>query len=143
MNELMSRYGSRGFTVVGFPCNQFGYQENFGNADILNVLKYIKPGNGFVPAFPLMQKGDVNGETADPVWQWIRQKLPYPSDDPTGVILMSQADALWKPVTRTDVMWNFDKILFDRRGQPYKRVGEPVATLDLIPDIEKLINQPM
>jgi len=140
MSELTKRYAGRGFQVLGFPCNQFGYQENFGNADIMNVLRYVRPGNGYVPNFPLFAKMDVNGDTADVIWQWLRQMLPYPSDDPTGAFIQAQVDVFWKPVTRTDVGWNFEKFLVARDGRPYKRFSEPVSTFDTVPDIEKLLN---
>ena len=133
MNELVKRYASHGLQVIGLPCNQFGYQENLGDAEILNVLKYVRPGNGFVPAFPLMAKMDANGAKADILWQWIRQSLPYPSDTPTGPFIVGQVDVFWAPVSRTDLGWNFEKFLMDRNGRPYKRWSEAIHTLD--PDI--------
>jgi len=141
MNELTTRYQSRGFQVLGFPCNQFGYQENYGNSEILLGLKYVRPGGGFTPNFPLFAKMDVNGDTADPIWQWIRSELPYPSDDPAGAFIQSQTDVFWKPVSRTDLGWNFEKFLFSRDGRPYRRWSEPFSTLMLVPEIEKLLNQ--
>jgi len=141
MNELTTRYQGRGFQVLGFPANQFGYQENYGNSEILLALKYVRPGGGFVPNFPLFGKMDVNGDASDAIWQWIRSELPYPSDDPYGVITQSQTDVLWKPVTRTDIGWNFEKFLFSRDGRPYRRWSEPVRSLAIAPEIEKLLNQ--
>jgi len=140
MNDLMVRYATRGFQILGFPCNQFGYQENMGNGDILNILKYVRPGGGFQPNFPLFAKMDVNGDTADPIFQWLRQVLPYPTNDAYGPFIMSQADMLWKPASRTDVTWNFEKFLIGRDGKPVKRVSEALSTFDVIPDIEKLLN---
>ncbi|KAH0520608.1 Glutathione peroxidase 1 [Microtus ochrogaster] len=43
MNNLQRRLGPRGLVVLGFPCNQFGHQENAKNEEILNSLKYIRP----------------------------------------------------------------------------------------------------
>lgn len=53
---------------AGTPCNQFGGQEPGDNDELLNGLAYVRPGNGFVPAFPLTQKMDVNGAFANPLW---------------------------------------------------------------------------
>ena len=61
MNKLQSTYGSKGLTVLGFPCNQFGHQENCNNKEILNCLKYVRPGDGFEPNFDLSEKLEVNG----------------------------------------------------------------------------------
>jgi len=142
MNELISKYGSRGLQVLGFPCNQFGMQENMGNGDILNLLKFVRPGNGYIPAFPLFQKMDVNGLGADPLFKWIRDKLPLPFDNPYGVIVEAQKLCLWEPVTRNDIQWSFSKFLFGRNGLPIKRWTDDVATTDaeVIGDIEKALN---
>lgn len=49
--------------MMGFPCNQFKHQEQGSNAtEIMNNIKYVRPGNGFVPNFQLSEKLDVNGE---------------------------------------------------------------------------------
>ncbi|KAI5946301.1 Glutathione peroxidase 2 [Manis javanica] len=48
--------GRRRLLVLGFPCNQFGHQENCQNEEILNSLKHVRPGGGFQPTFTLVQK---------------------------------------------------------------------------------------
>jgi len=113
-----------------------------GNGDILNILKYVRPGNGFVPAFPMFQKVDVNGLQADPLFVWLRSKLPLPFDDPYGVFIMAQMLMLWAPATRTDVDWNFEKFLIGRNGLPIKRWSNAIATADpgLIADIERALD---
>jgi hypothetical protein len=61
INGLMSTFASQGLQALGFPCNQFGNQEPGANSEILNGLRYVRPGNGFVPAFQLTQLVSVNG----------------------------------------------------------------------------------
>lgn len=56
LNALMSKYEASGLSTLGTPCGDFANQEPGGNDEILAGLKYVRPGNGFVPAFPLMQK---------------------------------------------------------------------------------------
>jgi glutathione peroxidase-family protein len=75
----MGRYGKLvkkgacGFTVMGFPCNQFGLQEPGDTPEeILNGIKYVRPGNGFVPAFPMFEKGDVNGAKENPMYTHLK-----------------------------------------------------------------------
>jgi len=113
-----------------------------GNGEILNILKYVRPGNGFIPAFPLFQKVDVNGVMADPVFKWLRDKLPLPYDNPYGAFLDRQLLMLWEPATRTDIDWNFSKFLIGRNGLPIKRWSEAIATADpsLIADIERALD---
>ena len=50
------------FTIVGFPCNQFYLQEPGNNkTELLNLAKYVRPGNGYEPNFPWFGPVDVNG----------------------------------------------------------------------------------
>jgi len=113
-----------------------------GNGDILNLLRYVRPGNGFVPAFPLFQKVDVNGMLADPLFSWLRAKLPLPFDAPYGVFIMKQVLMLWEPASRTDLDWNFEKFLIGRNGLPIKRWSSAIATADaaLVADIERALD---
>lgn len=51
------------FEVLAFPCNQFGYQEPGENKyEIMNCLKYARPGYGYAPNFPIFSKIEVNGK---------------------------------------------------------------------------------
>ena len=83
MNALAEKYGDK-VAILGYPCNQFGHQTNEDNAEFLNTLKYVRPGGNFEPAptITIMEKGDVNGENAQPVWEWLRTELPLPCDEP-------------------------------------------------------------
>jgi len=61
-NALMGKFASQAFDIVGVPSAQFLNQEPGANTEILNGLKYVRPGGGFVPAFGLLQKSMVNGD---------------------------------------------------------------------------------
>ncbi|KAK3583306.1 hypothetical protein CHS0354_038916 [Potamilus streckersoni] len=139
MNELASKFEGK-LVILGFPCNQFGHQENGNNDEILNSLKYVRPGNGFEPTFPIMEKCDVNGSNSHPLFQFLRDKLPLPSDDP--VSLMSHTkNIIWEPVTRTDISWNFEKFLIAPDGMPYKRYSRQFQTINIQNDIKGLIQK--
>ena len=115
MNDLISKYGNDKFVCLGFPCNQFGHQENAKNDEILNCLKHVRPGNGFEPNFDLSVKVEVNGANEDPLFGFLKDSLPMPFDDevctrngtevgPRNVFLCDSADKiLWKPVKRSDI----------------------------------------
>ena len=60
MNELMDKYASKGLSIIGFPCNQFGHQENTRNYEILPLLENVRPGNGYKPQFDMMGKVEVS-----------------------------------------------------------------------------------
>lgn len=138
MNELVDKYGQKGLVILGFPCNQFGHQENCNNNEILNSLKYVRPGNGFVPKIEMFSKIEVNGSKTHPLFTYLKETLPFPSDDSES--LMSDCRfIIWNPVRRTDISWNFEKFLIDANGVPFKRYGRSFPTKDIAADIEDLL----
>ena len=114
------------------------FQENSNGDEIHNSLKYVRPGNGFEPAFQLMEKVQVNGSQAHPLFSYLRDQLPFPSDD-DRTFMKDPKSIIWEPVTRTDISWNFEKFLITPEGQPYKRYGRYFETIKIKPDIEELI----
>ncbi|AWP02885.1 Glutathione peroxidase [Scophthalmus maximus] len=139
MNELHQRYASKGLVILGVPCNQFGHQENSKNEEILLSLKYVRPGNGFEPTFQLLEKVEVNGKDAHPLFEFLRETLPSPSDDPAA--LMTDPKLItWSPVCRNDVAWNFEKFLIGPDGVPFKRYSRRFLTSDIEEDIKKLLS---
>jgi glutathione peroxidase len=93
LEELQQRYGDRGFTVLGVPCNQFGGQEP-GSADEIQTFCSTSYG----VTFPLTQKVDVNGQQRHPLYQQLTE-----TPDREG-----QAG---------DIQWNFEKFLVSPRGE--------------------------
>jgi glutathione peroxidase len=115
LEKLYQQYKDRGFEVLGFPCNQFGGQEP-GDAD--EIAEFCKVNFGVT--FPLMQKVEVNGENASPLFDWMKTEAPG--------ILGSKA-----------IKWNFTKFLIDREGRVVKRYGPSDAPAAIAKDIEKLL----
>eukprot|EP00794_Sanderia_malayensis_P010046 gene10046-11076_t len=140
MNELVDKYGSHGLAVLGFPCNQFGHQENCKNNEILNCLQYVRPGNGFVPKIDVFSKVEVNGENVHPLFKYLKKALPFPSDD-SETLLRDDRFAIWKPILRTDIAWNFEKFLIGADGKPVKRYSRFYETKDIAADIEELLSK--
>ena len=73
----MLKYGPKArkvcsLKVLGFPSAQFAHQEPGRDDEIMNGLKYVRPGNGFVPNFTLFSKLDVNGAKEDPLFSWMK-----------------------------------------------------------------------
>ena len=58
--------------VYGVPCNQFGLQEPGDGVEILNSVKYVRPGNGFEPRFDLLVKRQINGAKEDELFKWLK-----------------------------------------------------------------------
>jgi glutathione peroxidase len=97
LEALQEELGPRGFTVVGFPCNQFAGQEP-GTAE--EIATFCSATYGVT--FPLAAKVDVNGPGAHPVYQR----------------LTSVPDAAG---AAGDVQWNFEKFLVDGDGEVVAR----------------------
>ena len=117
------------------------FQENSEDPDeIYKILKHVLPGNGFVPAFHLMEKVEVNGNKAHPLFRYLCDELPFPSDD-FRFFMKDPKLVIWQPVLRTDVAWNFEKFLIDPEGRPYKRYSRYFENINIKPDIEELIKK--
>jgi glutathione peroxidase len=112
LEALWRSYGDRGLTIVGCPCDQFGHQEP-GNADEIATFCSTK----YDVTFPLSAKLEVNGDHADPLWQWMRDAEP-------GVL------------GTTAVKWNFTKFLVGRNGQVLARYAPTATPESMAKDIE-------
>ncbi len=115
LEELFQQYREQGFEVLAFPCNQFGGQEP-GNAS--EIAEFCKVNFGLT--FPLMEKVDVNGDEASPLFDWMKAEKPG--------LMGSKA-----------IKWNFTKFLIDREGNVVKRYAPTDAPKSISKDIEKLL----
>jgi len=116
------------------PCSQFFNQEPGSPEEIINAISYVRPGNGFMPNFKLMEKSDVNGENRIPVYDWVLNQCPpaVSGFQPVNYLMYS-------PLNSNDIRWNFEKILIDQEGQPFRRYSASTEVEEIIPDIEALV----
>ncbi len=105
LEQLQRDYGDRGFTVLGFPCNQFKGQEP-GSID--EILEYCSTTWGVT--FPVMDKVEVNGEGTIPLYEVLKQTA-----DDEGLA--------------GEVGWNFEKFLVTPDGS-VRRFRTPVRPDD-------------
>ena len=115
LEELQKAYSERGFSVLGFPCNQFGAQEPGNAEEIANFCSLT-----YDVTFPLLGKIDVNGPKAAPLYQHLKKEAPG--------VLGSEA-----------IKWNFTKFLVDRSGKVVKRYAPQTKPEDIARDIEGLL----
>ena len=115
LEALQRKYNERGFSVLGFPCNQFGAQEPGDAAEIANFCKLT-----YDVSFPVYGKIDVNGENAAPLYKHLKDEAPG--------LLGSKS-----------IKWNFTKFLVDRSGKVVKRYPPQAKPEDLTRDIEALL----
>jgi glutathione peroxidase len=117
LEALQCEYGHLGFTVLGFPCNQFGAQEP-GTAD--EIISFCS--SRFGVSFPLFAKTEVNGPNTHPLYQWLKQAAPG-SDG------------------AADIEWNFAKFLVGRDGQVIGRYAAKMVPQLLAPTIERALDR--
>jgi glutathione peroxidase len=97
LERLQERYADRGFSVVGFPCNQFGGQEP-GSAE--EIAEFCSTNYGVT--FPMFEKIEVNGEGRHPVY--------------TELTALPDAEG-----EAGDIQWNFEKFLVSADGKAIAR----------------------
>jgi len=118
-NEVLKNYSSQGLRMLAFPCNQFMRLEPASTSyEIMNGLLYVRPGNGYVPHpnMTIYAKIEVNGPTAHPLYQFLKNACP----PTTGNI--GDKTLLWYDYMQAkDIWWNFEKFLIDRQGRPIFR----------------------
>ena len=97
LERLQERYADRGFSVVGFPCNQFGGQEP-GTAE--EIAEFCSTSYGVT--FPMFEKIEVNGPGRHPIY--------------TELTAVPDADG-----EAGDIQWNFEKFLVSPDGKVLAR----------------------
>lgn len=115
LEQLYKKYQAKGFTILGFPCNQFGGQEPGSDTEIQQFCEL-----NFGVSFPLMSKIDVNGKNSDPLFQFLKEKAP-------GVLGTEM------------IKWNFTKFLIDKTGEKITRFAPNTTPEELETEILKLL----
>jgi glutathione peroxidase len=113
--EMLHReLGERGFSVLGFPCNQFGGQEP---GDATAIAEFCS--SNYQISFPMFEKVDVNGGNAHPLYRYLK-------DEKSGLLGSS-------------IKWNFTKFLVDRSGVVVSRHAPTARPEGLRKEIEALL----
>lgn len=117
LEKLQAQYAGQGFSVLGFPCNQFGAQEPGDEAEIASFCKLT-----YDVDFPMFAKVDVNGDNAHPLFKDLKKAAPG--------LLGSEA-----------IKWNFTKFLVGRGGKVIDRFAPTTKPDAIAGDIEKALRQ--
>lgn len=115
LETLYRDYREQGFSVLAFPCNQFGGQEP-GDAAAISQFCTSR----YAVTFPLFAKIEVNGPNAHPLYAWLKGQK--------AGILGSQS-----------IKWNFSKFLVDRQGRVIQRLGPTAKPESLRKEIERAL----
>nr|BFD61772.1 glutathione peroxidase [Bdellovibrio sp. HM001] len=115
LEELYAQFKDQGLVILGFPCNQFGAQEPGTDSEIQQFCEL-----NYGVSFPVMAKIDVNGDKADPLYQWLKSSAP-------GLLGTEM------------IKWNFTKFLVGKDGQVLKRYAPQEEPANIAGDIKKAL----
>lgn len=101
LEELYQSFQNQGFTILGFPANNFGAQEPGTNDEIANFCEV-----NYGVSFPMMSKISVLGEDQHPLYKWLTEE------------------------TNESVSWNFQKFLVDENGDVVESIPPAVLPND-------------
>ncbi|KAL6755026.1 glutathione peroxidase, partial [Haematococcus lacustris] len=122
LQATYNKYSRFGFTILGFPCNQFGQQEPGSEAEIKSFCT-----STYDVTFPLFSKVDVNGPNAHPLFKYLKAHAPE-ADGGGGGTQPGQ-----------DIGWNFFKFLVDKDGNVVKRFDQMWTTSIIETEVYRLL----
>ena len=115
LEQLQTKYSSEEFSVLAFPCNQFGSQEKGSEQDIKEFCT-----KNYAVTFPIFSKVEINGNKAEPLFKFLKQQI--------------------KGFMGTEaVKWNFSKFLVNKNGHVVKRYGSLDFPENLESEIKALL----
>ena len=114
LEALYEQYRDKDFTILGFPCNQFGKQDPGSNEEIQEFCQL-----NYGVSFPMFGKIDVNGSGADPLFKHLKSQAGGTLGD--------------------RIKWNFTKFLVNREGEVVKRYAPTTKPDAIAKDIEALL----
>ena len=137
LEALYKKYKDQGLVIVGFPCDQFGHQEPGSNEEIAEFCRV-----NYGVTFPLMDKVDVNGENATPIFKWLYSEQPFAGfgDSERGQMMdrmLSGQDPDY--ASNPNIKWNFTKFLIDKKGRVIARFEPTVDPASIESDIKALL----
>ncbi len=116
LQQLYEDYQSRGFSVLGFPCNQFLHQEPSNNKEIKTFAN-----DCFRTTFPLFAKLNVKGTQQSPLYHYLAKHIEK------------------KPWIF--IPWNFTKVLVDQKGHVLKRYLPTTSIKKIRHDLDRMLAQ--
>ncbi len=114
LQKLYDTYHEKGFTILGFPCNQFGKQEPGSGEEAATNCQL-----NYGVTFPMHEKIEVNGENAHPLFNYLKSQQ--------------------KGVFGDKIKWNFTKFLVDREGNVVKRFSPQNTPESITKEIENVL----
>ncbi|EJF31576.1 MULTISPECIES: glutathione peroxidase [Enterobacteriaceae] len=125
LENLQKDFEDQGFSVLGFPCNQFLGQEPGSSEEIKTFCSTT-----YGVTFPLFSKIDVNGEHRHPFYQKLIDARPA-AVAPEGSGFLERMSSKGRgPLYPDDILWNFEKFLIGRDGKVIQRFSPDMTPED-------------
>ncbi|MBE6073806.1 MAG: glutathione peroxidase [Selenomonas ruminantium] len=138
LQDLYIKYKDQGLEILGFPCNQFAEQDPGTNSEVQEFCRL-----NYGVTFQIFAKGDVRGETAQPLFKYLVEQQGFQGFDESHPIAAKLIGALQEHfpeiLAGDGIKWNFTKFLVDREGKVVARFEPTTSPADLAQDIEKLL----
>lgn len=106
LQKLYETYKDQNFTIIGFPSNNFGFQEPGSDEKIADFCQ-----KNYGVSFPMMSKSDVKGKSKNALYAWLTSKEQNGKQD-------------------AKVSWNFNKFLVNEKGEWMAYYGSKTSPLD-------------
>ncbi|MBQ0139910.1 MAG: glutathione peroxidase [Kurthia sp.] len=138
LQKLYEKYKGKGFSVLSFPCNQFGEQNPEDGHTSATQCKLQ-----YGVSYPVFEKIDVNGETTHPLFNYLKHELDVPDMTKRSMqerILHDRIQENYPDyLIGRNIRWNFTKFLVDASGKVIKRFEPTDSMLDVEEAIEQLL----
>lgn len=130
LEAINKRFADRGFSILDFPCNQFGNQSPESDAETTQFCQL-----NYGTTFPQFKKIEVNGANESPLYTYLKAQKGFGGFDKdhqlTPILdkVLSEADPDY--ASKADIKWNFTKFLIDREGNVVARF-EPTTDMAVV-----------
>lgn len=139
LQQLHANYQKQGFTVIGFPCNQFNAKEPGDHDEIHTYCE-----QNFGVTFPLSEKIEVRGPSAHPLFQYLTETAPFQGFDlqtENGAWMHHFLQEKYPDILPGNgIKWNFTKFLIDRDGQVIRRYEPTTEPAEIEAHLVKLLS---
>ena len=136
IEQLYKDYHDQGLEILDIPCNQFGGQAP-GTDDEIHEFCTVH----FNTTFPQMKKADVNGETAIPLFKYLKEQKGFEGfgKGPKALAMSAMLKKLDKDYKNNpEIKWNFTKFLIDREGNVIGRFEPTMDMKKVAAEVDKL-----
>lgn len=134
LQKLYDLYKEQGLEILDFPCNQFFEQAPGSNDEIVSFCQLT-----YGTTFKTFGKLEVNGENADPLYQYLKEEAKLAEEDASSEEFYKLLEGKGFTTSGSDIKWNFTKFLIDKEGNVVGRFAPTYEPEQLEERIKELL----